>query len=191
MTSAHIEFDGRAVAQGETFEPRPGYEVTFVRMEPDRLILRDAAGEFSRPIKLATARALPPRKVNLGERRTVVEEDPDGRPIENGAVYIVTHQIAVPGGWETVISKRFLGPKGQAGVYGPAGQMMDITELKDKARLLFQQADKKLAKHPYTLAAKHVTTLVLQEGTAGEPGAWDDLAVPMELARLLRDNDVL
>lgn len=132
-----------------------------------------------------------PGKIRLGERRTVVEEDPDGRPIENGAVYIVSHQIAVPGSWETVISKRFLGPKGQDGVYGPNGQMMDITELRDKARLLFQQASKKLATHPYTVAAKHVDTLVRQEGTEGEPGAWDDPGVGMELAQLLRDNNTL
>lgn len=191
MSDTHIVFGGKPVAQGETFEPRPGYEVTFVRTENENLILRDTEGEFSRPIKPASARALPKRKTSLGERRTLIEEDPDGRPIENGAVYIVTHQMAVPGGWENVVSKRFGGPAGHAGVYGPAGQMLDSVELRNTAKLLFQEAGKKLAKHPYTVAARHVDTLVRQEGTPGEPGAWDDPGVGMELAQLLRDNNVL
>ncbi|MGW6604829.1 hypothetical protein [Streptomyces sp. NPDC055036] len=187
----HIFHDGKPVAQGETFVPVEGYTVTFVRMEEDRLILRDSRGEFSRPIQdtqKGTEKSASPR---LGERRTVLEKVPGARPIEGEAIYLLTHQMCVPGGWKSLATQQVRAPQHLAGIYGQAGQMLEHQEVRRAAAQLFEIASKKIAKHPYTRLDKLVTTVDLQEGTDGEPGAWDDPGVAKEICQLLRGSKTL
>lgn len=187
----HILHDGKRVAQGETFVPMEGYTVTFVRTEEDRLILRDSTGEFSRPIRDTRREVTKSAFPRLGQRRTVLEEVPDGRPIEGEAIYLMTHQMCVPGGWNGMATQQLRAPQHLAGIYGPSGQMLENQEVRRAAAQLFEAASKKVAKHPYTRLDKLVTTVDLQEGTEGEPGAWDDPGVAMEICQLLRGSKTL
>ncbi|MEU0214041.1 hypothetical protein ABZ281_02590 [Streptomyces sp. NPDC006265] len=186
----HVTHNGQQISQGEEFEPMPGYRVIFVRDEGSRLILRDSAGEFSRPIRPHTDQPRPAAPVKLGARRTVLEEVPDARPIVDETIYLMTHQMCVPGGWQDITSTKLRGPRGQAGVYGPAGQMMEVGGLRDSARRMFEAASKQLAKHPYTRLDELLTKLRLQEGT-GEVGGWDDPGVGFEVAELLAKANTL
>jgi hypothetical protein len=186
----HILSNGEPVEQGEVFEPMPGYSVIFVRMETDRLILRDGDGEFSRPIR-PTNKPRPAGPVKLGERRTVLEEIPDARPIVDETIYVMTHQMCVPGGWQTLASSRLRGPKNHAGIYGPTGQMLEDSGMRRCARQLFEMTSAEVKTHPYTVLDELVTKVQLQEGTEGEPGSWDDPGVVMEMAQLLRDSNTI
>ncbi|MEU1552220.1 hypothetical protein ABZ517_05785 [Streptomyces scabiei] len=136
----------------------------------------------------APRKSRPPK---LGERRTVVEVVPDHRPIVDESIYTMAHQVCVPGGWETVASQQLRGPEGQAGVYGPVGQMMEVSALRRSARQLAEQAGKKLARHPYTRLNELVTKVDLQEGEQGQPGSWDDPGVAMEICKILRDGNII
>ncbi|MFD7537453.1 hypothetical protein [Streptomyces sp. NPDC059819] len=187
----HIFHDNSPVEQGGVFEPMPDYKVIFVRTEPNRVILRDSSGEFSRPIRPASDRPRPARPLRLGERRTVLEEVPDARPIIDETIYLMTHQICVPGGWHDLFSAQYRGPLGQAGVYGPAGQMMEVGSLRERARRMFDAAEKKWAKHPCARLDALVTKVDLQEGAEGQPGSWDDPGVVTEIAQLLRSSNIL
>ncbi|MFH9731799.1 hypothetical protein [Streptomyces sp. NPDC017260] len=133
----------------------------------------------------------PDRRVPLGERRTVLKEVPDARPIEGEAIYLMTHQMCVPGGWETVVSQQIRAPKNLAGKYGPIGQMLENHAVRKVAAALFETADKKLKRHPYRRLEKLVTKVHLQEGTEGEPDAWDDPAVAMEIVNILRAQRII
>ncbi|WP_369042304.1 hypothetical protein [Streptomyces sp. Midd1] len=186
----HIFNKGAPVAQGETFEPTPGHVVLFVRMEPDRLIFRDSSGEFSRPILPRTIQPRRTPSVKLGERRTVLEEVPDSRPIVGETIYLMTHQMCVPGGWQDITSAKLRGPKGQAGVYGPAGQMLEVSGLRNHARQMFETAGKQLAKHPYMRLELLLSKIRLQEGT-GEVGGWDDPGLSVGIAELLEKSRTL
>ncbi|MDX3020014.1 hypothetical protein [Streptomyces acidiscabies] len=187
----HIFHEGDPVAQGETFEPVPGYTVIFVRIEQDRLILRDSGGEFSRPIISTQSEPRKPRSPRLAERRTVLEEVPDARPIEGETIYLMTHQMCVPGGWEGLATQRLRAPQHLAGIYGPVGQMLGNREVRHAAAQLFEVASKKVAKHPLTRLATLVTTADLQEGEEDESGAWNDPGVAMEICQILRGSKIL
>ena len=178
--------NGEPVNEGETFEPKPGYTVRYIRTEADRIVLRDVAGEFTRRI-IHRPSALEPRpagKPRLGERRTVIEEVPDARPMVGAAIYQMSHQICVPGGWEDVTTRRLSAPEHEDGTYGPRGELLASTWLRQAARQLFDDANKKLAKHPIARLDKLVTKVRLQEGT-GEVGGWDDPGTAMEIVELL------
>ncbi|MGW0536323.1 hypothetical protein [Streptomyces sp. NPDC003032] len=185
----HIMCNCESVAQGEVFEPAPQYKMTFVRMERDRLILRDSSGEFSRPIVAAQSEPMPAVSPRLGEQRTVLEEVPDSRPIIGESIYLMTHQMCVPGGWKSLATHQLRAPQHLAGIYGPIGQMLENSEVRQAAAQLFEAASRKVDHHPYTRLDKLVTTVHLQEGTEGEPGAWDDPGVAMEIAQLLRSSN--
>ncbi|WP_181786142.1 hypothetical protein [Streptomyces phytophilus] len=187
----HIFHDGKPVAQGETFEPKKGYTVTFVRMEEDRLILRDSKGEFSRPIRDTRQETREPAVPRLGERRTALKEIPDSCPIEGETLYLMTHQMCVPGGWESLATQQLRAPRHLAGIYGPAGQMLEDRAARGAAAQLFESASSKIVNHPYVRLRKLVATVHLQEGTEGEPGAWDDPGVAMEICQILRDSKTL
>ncbi|MEU9167766.1 hypothetical protein AB0D34_08220 [Streptomyces sp. NPDC048420] len=135
---------------------------------------------------MATSRNAKARTVKLGERRTLLEEMPDGRPIINGSIYQMQHQVCVPGGWETVAVQQVIGAENQAGEYGPAGQMLEPGPVRQHAAALFDEASKALRKHPYGRLSELVSKVQLQEGT-GEVGGWDDNGVVVEMAHLLRD----
>ncbi|WP_405749311.1 hypothetical protein OG232_04300 [Streptomyces sp. NBC_01411] len=57
--------------------------------------------------------------------------------------------------------------------------------------MLFSHASTVIATHPYARLDRLVTTVDLQEGTVGEPKAWDDPGVAMEICQLLRDSKIL
>ncbi|MGW3860403.1 hypothetical protein ACWEDZ_02820 [Streptomyces sp. NPDC005047] len=183
----HINFEDRQVAQGEEFEPLPGYRVLFVRIENDRLILRDSAGEFSRPIRRATPPVAAPAPT-LGDRRTVVEDAPDGRPLVDETIYVLTQQMCVPGGWKNIKTSRCRAPQNLAGIYQADGQDITDAKLRSFALALFKGATPVVEKHPYTKLSALVLKVRSQEGTQGEAGAWDDPGVAMEMADLLADS---
>ncbi|MEO3852578.1 hypothetical protein ABGB09_34005 [Streptomyces sp. B8F3] len=187
----HIFHDGRPVAQGEAFEPMKGYTVTFVRIEQDRIILRDSQGEYSRPIRHTRQETQGLDAPNLGERRTALEEIPDSCPTDGETLYLMTHQMCVPGGWKSLASRQLRAAGQLAGIYGPTGQMLEDRAVRRMAAQLFDSASEKVANHPYTILRHLVATVDLQEGTEGEPGAWDDPAVAIEICQLLRDSKTL
>lgn len=125
------------------------------------------------------------RRVKLGERRTVLEEVTDSEFLLGVTVYVMKHQVCVPGGWETVAEVEVCAPKNLAGTYGPVGQMLENTDVRQRAAKLFDETDKKVRKeHPYARLSALVSTVQLQEGT-GEVGGWDDNGVAVEMADLL------
>jgi hypothetical protein len=55
---------------------------------------------------------------------------------------------------------------------------------------MFDEAQKKWAKHPYARLDALVTEVDLPEGTEGQPGSWDDPGMAMEIAQLLRSSNI-
>ncbi|MFI1408850.1 hypothetical protein ACH4Y0_02755 [Streptomyces sp. NPDC020707] len=127
----------------------------------------------------------------LGERRTVLEEVSGSLPLVGESVYLMTHQMCVPGSWQALATHQLRAPEHLAGVYGPIGQMLEDREVRQAAAQLFESTSKKVAHHPYTKLAALVTTVDLQEGTEGEPGSWDDPGVAMQIAQLLRGSNTI
>jgi hypothetical protein len=179
----HIKHAGEPVAQGEEFTPTPGYNVEFVRHEGMRIVLRDGHGEFSRWITDRTPHSPPP--VVLGERRTVLEPLLHARPIVNEAIYRMTHQMCVPGGWQDIKSLQVRAPLHMAGLYAPNGSDIENAKLRQYAATLWKETDKVVADHPYTRLGELLVKVRLQEGEMGLPDSWDDPAVVMEIVELL------
>ncbi|MET9470456.1 hypothetical protein [Streptomyces sp. NPDC002922] len=184
----HIKSGSNLVEQGGTFEPLPGYTHTFVRREGLRLVFRDGNGEYSR---WATAdKPLPPRPLMLGERRTVVEVEPDGRPITGESIYVLTHQMCVPGGWMDVQTARCRATENLAGIYCPGGTDIEDDKLRGYAVTLFKAANEFIDAHPYTQLAGILMDLRLQEA-AGKAGDRDDPGKDFEIAELLEKSGAL
>ncbi|MFK0154104.1 hypothetical protein ACIQVK_18785 [Streptomyces sp. NPDC090493] len=133
---------------------------------------------------MTQTQAKAPIRVKLGERRTVLTEVPDSRPIVDESIYEMTHELCVPGGWESIATTKTCAPRNLAGVYGPSGQMLEHTTLRRLAGNLFDLATKRLNKHPYGRLSELVSKMQPQEGT-GEVGGWDDPGVCVEMADLL------
>ncbi|MFF1693064.1 hypothetical protein ACFVXC_05480 [Streptomyces sp. NPDC058257] len=185
---AHIENDGRLIPQGGAFEPAPGYRLTYVGRQGLRHVFRDGEGEFAR-----FGTTTPPREsrpVSLGERRTVVELLPDARPIVDASLYVVTHQMSVPGGWQDFVKVTSRAPQMLAGVYSGAGTAIEDEKLRADARKAWDASNPAVAAHPYTRLGELLLKVRLQEGT-GEVGGWDDPAVCMEIAELLEKSRAL
>ncbi|NIY68108.1 hypothetical protein [Streptomyces malaysiensis] len=185
----HINFEGRQIAQGETFTVWPGrYEVKFVGTEGDRILLADASGEFSRPLRSGRPTNFAPQ---LGERRTVVEVVPNPRPTTDGTtVYVLTHQMCIPGGWKAIKQTRWRAPEGLAGVYGPAGLEIEHEPLRKVADRLFDGAQPIIDAHPYTELVALLSTLRLQEGH-GKAGGWDDPGLGFRISELLEQSHTI
>ncbi|MFD9815199.1 hypothetical protein [Streptomyces sp. NPDC059080] len=178
----HIKSNQEQVPQGGEFEPLAGYEVVFVRREGQRLIFRDGNGEFSR---WATAdKPSQPRPMMLGERRTVVEVVPDARPITGESIYVLTHQMCVPGGWMDIKTTRCRAPQDLAGIYAPGGSDVEDEKLRGYAAALYGGANEFIDQHPYSRLYELLLKLRLQKG-AGEVDGGDDLGVGFEIAELL------
>lgn len=183
----HIQHDGRQIAQGEEFEPMPGYRVVFVRDEGSRLILRDASGEFSRPIRSAVpAETRPPK---LGDRRTLVEVVPDHRPLVDESIYAISHQVCVPGGWQNVKTCRVRSAAEQAGVYSDNTTIRD-SRLRSAAETLWQSSTPIVANRALSKLSDLRLKVSTQEGEEGQPGSWDDPALAMEMAELLEKANI-
>lgn len=178
----HIESNQEQVPQGGGFEPLPGYEFVFVRREGMRLVFRDGNGEFSR--WATTTKPRPPRPMSLGERRTVVEVVPDARPITGESIYVLTHQMCVPGGWMDIKTTRCRASEHLAGIYAPGGGDIEDDKLRGYAEALYKGANEAVGQHPYTRLDELLMKVRLQEGT-GEEGGWDDPGVGCEIAELL------
>ncbi|MGW1261263.1 hypothetical protein ACWD7Y_04780 [Streptomyces drozdowiczii] len=178
----HIEYGGRLVDQGGTFEPAPGYTLTYVGRQGLRHIFRDGEGEFARFGTTTAPREI--RPVSLAERRTVVELLPDARPIIDASLYVVTHQMSVPGGWQDFAKVTCRAPQMLAGIYGGAGTDIEDDKLREHARKAWDASNAAVAAHPYTRLGELLLKVRLQEGT-GEVRGWDDPAVCMEIAELL------
>ncbi|WP_411087859.1 hypothetical protein [Streptomyces sp. 061-3] len=184
----HVTSGSDQVEQGGVFEPLPGYKHIFVRREGLRLVFRDGNGEYSR---WATAnKPRPPRPMMLGERRTVVEVVPDGRPIVGETIYELTHQMCVPGGWMDVKSARCRAKEHLAGIYCPGGTDIEDDKLRGYAVTLFKGANAFIESHPYTKLGGILMAVRLQDGT-GEVGGWDDPGKGLEIAELLQEAGVL
>ncbi|MFJ4739142.1 hypothetical protein [Streptomyces sp. NPDC088775] len=184
----HIKSGSELVEQGGVFEPLPGYPFIFVRREGLRLVFRDGNGEYSR---WATAdKPRPPRPLMLGERRTVVEVEPDGRPIVGESIYVLTHQMCVPGGWMDVKTARCRASENLAGIYCPGGTDIEDDKLRAYAVTLFKGANEFIDAHPYTKLAGILMDVRLQEGT-GKVGGWDDPGKGFEIAELLEKSGAL
>ncbi|MET9360451.1 hypothetical protein ABZX93_06035 [Streptomyces sp. NPDC006632] len=183
----HIEHNGRLVEQGETFEPVFGYKLTYVGRHGLRHVFRDGEGEFSRFGTITEPR--PSRPVMLGERRTVVEEVPDARPIVGETIYIVTHQMSVPGGWQDIEKGNCRAREMQAGVYSSTAGIEDGA-LRNVAEKLWIKANEVVDAHPYTKLGAVLLDVRLQEGT-GAVGGWDDPGKGFEIAGLLEEAHAL
>lgn len=185
---SHILHDGQPIAEGEEFEPRPGYRVVYVRDEGLRIILRDAFGEFSRPVSHNVA----PRKnrpLKLGERRTRIEVVPDHRPLVDESIYVITHEVCVPGTWQEVKTCRVRSADGHAGVYSNNAGIED-TRLRNAADTLWTTCNRLIDLAPLTRLHDLKLKVGLQEGT-GEVGGWDDPATAMQMAELLDEAGVI
>ncbi|MGW3273603.1 hypothetical protein ACWDFH_19335 [Streptomyces kronopolitis] len=186
---AHIEYNRRHVEQDETFEPAWDYNLTFVRQEGMRAIFRDGEGEFSR--FLTRTKPKRSRALMLGERRTVVEVVLDPRPTVDGTtVYVLTHQMCVPGGWQDVKHTRCRAPEHLAGIYYGRGSNIENDELRRVAEKLYMGANAFVDAHPFTEISKLLTTIRLQEGT-GKIGGWNDPGLGWKISALLDETGTL
>lgn len=179
---SHIEHNKDIVKPGEGFEPRPGYRVVSARDEGLRVILRDAFGEFARPVSLNTA-PRENRALLLGERRTLIMPVPDHRPIVGETIYTVTHQVCVPGTWEDVKGCRVRSTHGHAGAYTNNAGIED-SKLRSAADTLWHSCNKFIDDSPLAALLALKLRVLLQEGD-GEPGGWDDPALTTRMAELL------
>lgn len=126
----------------------------------------------------------------LGERRTVVEVEPDGRPITGESIYVLTHQMCVPGGWMDVQTARCRATENLAGIYCPGGTDIEDNKLRGYAVTLFKAANEFIDAHPYTQLAGILMDLRLQEA-AGKAGDRDDPGKGFEIAELLEKSGAL
>ncbi|MET8342524.1 hypothetical protein [Streptomyces microflavus] len=179
---SHIIHEGRTVKQGEEFEPRLGYKLRFVRDEGLRIVLRDAIGEFTRPVSL-NVEPRENRPMKLNERRTLIELVPDARPIVGEEIYAITHQVCVPGGWQDIKSCRVRSALGHAGVHSNNAGIED-DKLRSAADTLWKTCNAITDALPLTELWALKLKVGLQEGT-GEVGGWDDPAVAMRMTELL------
>lgn len=185
----HINSASEPVEQGGVFEPRPGYAVIFVRAEGERLIFRDGNGEFSRWATPDKPR--PPAPLTLGQRRTAVELVPDARPIVGESIYVLTHQMCVPGGWQDVKTTRCRAAEGHEGIYDPDGQDIGSDKLRNYAMKLATNAGNVIDSHPLNRLSELVLRVRTQEGEVGKAGSWDDPSVVLEIAELLSAANII